>query len=83
LGELIHGLWLVRVSAKELTATAESSVGAADAAYSELSRVARTRPQGELLAGMKPHRHLFEQFRDACQKVGAAMSEFPHEIKVV
>ena len=83
LGDLIHGLWLIRVSAKELTATAESSVAAVDAAYAELSRVARTRPQGELLADMKSHRRLFEQFRDACQKMGSAISEFPQEIKVV
>lgn len=83
LGELIHGLWLVRVSAKELTTTAESAVAAADTAYAELSRVVRTRPKCAVLAGMKPHRHLFERFRDACQKLGAAISEFPQEVQVV
>jgi hypothetical protein len=83
LGELIHGLWLVRVAAKELTASAESCVAAADAAYAELTQAVKIRPKGELLPAMKPHRHLFERFRDACQKLGAAMSEFPHEIKVV
>jgi len=66
-----------------LIATAESSVAAADTAYAELSRVVNTSPKGDLIVCMNSHRRLFERFRDACQKLGAAMSEFPHEIKVV
>ena len=83
LGELVHRLWLVRVSAKELISTAKRSVSAADTAYAELSRILRTRPTSDLVATMKSHRRFFKRFRDACQKVGAAMSEFPREIKVV
>jgi len=83
LGELVHRLWLIRVCAKELTSTAERSVSAMDTAYAELSQIVRTRPTGDLVSSMKPHRRLFERFRDACQNLGETVSEFPHEIKVV
>ena len=83
LGELVHRLWIMRVSAKELTSTAKRFVSAADTAYTELSQIVRARPTGDLVTNMKPHRRLFERFRDACQKLGDTVSEFPHEINVV
>jgi hypothetical protein len=83
LGEMIHGLWLVRCSVESLTVVASASLEAANLAYEELSRALATRREGDVLHRAIPLRGLFERFRNDCQKLGAALSEFPHEIQVV
>jgi len=83
LGEFMHALWLTRVSAESLTATAEATRAAADRAYADILQVLKNREPGDLKRAIKPYRDLCDRFRNACQELGAALSEFPHEIKVV
>jgi hypothetical protein len=83
LGDLIHRLWLSRVAVRELASAAHRCVSAADAAYGDISQAVKAHSAGGLLANMRSQRQLFARFRDACQELGTALSEFPHEIEVV
>jgi len=79
LGELVHALWMVRYPVKEWVSSARNATHMANSKYDHLAKeikVQKESLQGNLKSLLTP----FLEFKGACDKLGKAISSFPHEV---
>ncbi len=80
MGELIHGLWLVRCKVKDLVAHALECIEATHKAYIRLQR--RLSQDGGLsFRKLRESRSEFAAFHDCCRKLSQAFEAFPSEVR--
>jgi hypothetical protein len=84
LPDLIESLWLSRNKISELVATADCAYNQADASYERLRQTLELRRADTQSAdSLRPFFHEFAEFRERCQDLARALSNFPREVKVV
>ncbi len=82
LGDLIYALWLVRVPVKKWICEAEKALISVDRQYTALKKALDLldQPDPEKLIFLLPN---FIMFRQTCEGLSQAISQFPHEVLVV
>jgi len=78
---LIHELWLSREPVREWTDGAFLSLASADRAYSAIMEELSRFGPSPSMEDLRRTRSRFAEFRERCQALGSAVSNFPSEIK--
>jgi len=82
LGDLVHQLWMVRCSVVSLVENAHASLRTVFLAHERLMAALKSCKDLITAREMKPFRKEFEDFRSACEKLGATIEKFPSDVLV-